>query len=64
MVTWDLCTLKINEMQQPPVTCDAAPDYGNTEIYAGLRCPYAHHECLMGSGGNAPLILNLGTRWK
>jgi len=65
MVTWDLCTPKINEMQQPPVTCDAAPDYSNMDIYAGLRrCPYAHHEHWMGSGGNAPLILNLGTRWK
>jgi len=67
MVTWDLCTPMINEMQQPPVTCDAAPNYGNMEIYAGLRsCPYAHHEHLMGNGGNAPpsLILNLNTRWK
>jgi len=27
------------------------------------NCLCAHHESLWGSGGIAPLILNLGTRW-
>ena len=34
-VTWDLCTPKINEMQQHPVTFDAAREYGNMEIHEG-----------------------------